>query len=320
MSLIEEIRLLTGIGGAELLRIAASAPVRYKVYSIPKRNGGLRIIAQPSRELKLLQRFLVDRVLSRYPVHESAAAYVSGKSIADNAMSHVNSSFVVKLDFQDYFHSILASDWRRFFAKNPGDIEQRFSGFLTNIFFWGQGGYQAKCLSIGAPSSPMLSNILMFEIDEKISEIARHGSVAYTRYADDITLSGETIDQVLKVEAELRKIVARSRSPKLAFNDVKRGVYTKGQRRMVTGLVLTPERKVSIGRGRKRMISALVHRYTLGALDADETAKLKGYLAFAVATEKTFVESMRTKYGTEVIDKILKTHIPKKSLKLQEST
>jgi len=56
----------------------------------------------------------------------------------------------------------------------------------------------------------------------------------------------------------------------IILNELKRGVYTKGQKRLVTGLVLTPENCVSIGRDRKRAISALIHKFTLGVLDINK--------------------------------------------------
>ena len=76
----------TGLPVTDLLAISHNAPRRYKVFSIPKRSGrGLRTIAQPARELKIVQRAILDRVLVELPVHSSAAAYRSGSSISANA-------------------------------------------------------------------------------------------------------------------------------------------------------------------------------------------------------------------------------------------
>lgn len=313
MSLMDEIMVMTGLGSSELLRILASAPARYKVYAIPKRKGGQRIIAQPSRELKLLQRFVIERLLNRYPVHPSAAAYVKDKNIRENADAHVRNRIVLKLDFQDFFPSIKVSDWRRFFLQNPLDVDVKDLNLLTHILFWGRGTNRPQCLSIGAPSSPILSNILLFTLDDQIHKLTATQHIAYTRYADDITLSASSYEALLPIEAEIRRIVARLKSPRLVFNDQKRGLYSKGQKRMVTGLILTPETKISIGRSRKRMISSLIHKYTLNALSIEQIGTVKGCLGFALANEPTFVESMRRKYGSEIVTRILRTHIPKRS-------
>jgi len=85
------------------MHIITSAPRRYKIYEIPKRNGGTRVIAQPARDLKILQRYLLDTKLHQFPVHPAATAYVQRKNIAFNASLHTESSFILKLDFQNFF-------------------------------------------------------------------------------------------------------------------------------------------------------------------------------------------------------------------------
>jgi RNA-directed DNA polymerase len=313
MSLLDEIMAATGLGSAELEHIIRTAPARYKAYPIPKRSGGSRIIAQPSREIKLLQRFVIQRVLSHYPVHSAAAAYVKGRNILDNAKEHVANRIILKLDFMNFFPSIILSDWRQLFMRSPNGLDARDYNVASRILFWGNGTTQPLCLSIGAPSSPMMSNILLFSLDTQIEVIAKDNDVSYTRYADDITLSGASYERVLAVEEGVRRAVAQLKSPKLAFNDEKRGLYSMGQRRMVTGLIITPEAKISLGRSRKRMMSSLIHKYTQNALSIEEIGKLKGFLGFAQAVEPSFVESMRKKYGRDTVQRIMRTHIPKRT-------
>jgi RNA-directed DNA polymerase len=100
MSLIHELITHVGLGGKDIVRIIESAPARYKVYNIPKRKGGQRTIAQPSRELKLIQRFIVDAKLD---VHKAAMAYVKRRNIMANATaSHQQMRAILKLDFADF--------------------------------------------------------------------------------------------------------------------------------------------------------------------------------------------------------------------------
>src|SRR5882724_8852090 len=106
MSLLDELTVSIGLAVPDLLRIIVTAPKRYKVYTIPKRNGGVRIIAQPSRELKVLQRFLLDRYLRKYPIHPAAMAYERGRNIFENAAQHIDNSVFLKLDFEAFFPSI----------------------------------------------------------------------------------------------------------------------------------------------------------------------------------------------------------------------
>lgn len=310
-SLLHELTLATGLPLPEIERIVATAPVRYKVYQIPKKRGGWRQIAHPAKELKLLQRVLLDRYLQRFPVHQAAMAYVRGRNIGDNAEFHSRQRLFLKLDFERFFTSIKAADWGKFLKKqadpvfDPNDVS-----FATQILFWGEGSMRPKCLSIGAPTSPILSNMLLYDLDVSLTYRAKQCGVLYTRYADDMTVSGPSIEQVLSFEKGLREEVANLRSPKLKFNDDKRGIYGRGQRRMVTGLVVTPHGQVSIGRERKRMISSLVHRFSLGQLDEIQTGLMKGMLGFAIANEPRFMDRLRMKYGDQIIDAALRVYIP----------
>src|SRR5258707_11483683 len=105
-ALVNSLALKTGLRQGDVRRIMASAPVRYKVYSIPNRNGGHRVIAQPAREVKLLQRALVLILLKDLPVHPCAKGYREHLSILDNALPHAGHRPILKMDLKDFFPSI----------------------------------------------------------------------------------------------------------------------------------------------------------------------------------------------------------------------
>lgn len=314
MNLLHAIALETGLGVPDVERIISTAPARYKQYPIPKRDGGFRLIAQPSRELKLLQRFLLDEWLSSLPVHPSATAYTKNKNIRENADRHKDNSAILKLDFRNFFPSIRASDWRQFCNKHPlpwdgdGDAQR-----VLKILFWGLTTTRPICLSIGAPTSPLISNVMMFDLDSDFDGEAKARNLVYTRYADDITVSGASIEDVILLEKHIRQSIGNCRSPKLKVNERKRGIYTTGQRRMVTGIILTPQRNISIGRQRKRTISALIHRFSLRQLDIEQIGYLKGMLGFAIANEPSVLNRARKKYGNAIVDQILHTQIPRRA-------
>ena len=103
--------------------LVRSAPHRYKTYPIPKRKAGeFRIIAQPAREVKALQYWVMHHVLSRFAVHPAATGYREGLNIADNALRHVKSRFLLKLDFKDFFPSIKAHDFRQYIEKRAPEL------------------------------------------------------------------------------------------------------------------------------------------------------------------------------------------------------
>jgi RNA-directed DNA polymerase len=241
-------------------------------------------------------------------VHPAATAYVKGRSIGENARRHSKNDVILKLDFEDFFPSIRVRDWTTYIQKYAPEWTND-GAILTRILFWGQGQPRPKCLSIGAPTSPLISNLVMYELDQIISREADEKALVYTRYADDITVSGSSIDSIIAFERFIRAAVKQSATPKLKINEKKRGVYTKGQRRMVTGLIITPEARVSIGRERKRQISALLHKFSLGLLDTERTGYLKGMMGFAIANEPDFVTRMRRKYGHGLIEAVLRVEI-----------
>jgi RNA-directed DNA polymerase len=312
MNLQDELSEHFGLDINDMARIISTAPARYKIYQIPKRRGGTRIIAQPSRDLKSIQRFIVQTKLSNLPVHQSATGYVKRKNILDNARAHQLNRVILKLDFENFFPSILVRDWSIFIKSRQSWCEflRPDSQLYAKLLFWGIGSTTPRCLSIGAPSSPILSNILLYDLDKKFSEEASKLKLVYTRYADDITVSGSSTEDIRAFEAAARKIVRSTKSPKLRFNEEKRGLYLRGRRRMVTGLVITPIGDISIGRQRKRLISSLIHRSRMSDSDAILLGRLKGLLGFCLANEPSFVSRMRAKYGNEILDRVLSFRIP----------
>jgi hypothetical protein len=308
MSLVSALAREAGISVRDIERIISNAPRRYKVYTIPKRNGGDRVIAQPAVEVKALQNLLIMRVFSGLPVHESAYAYVRGRSIRQNALRHSKSEWILKLDFESFFNSIRPVDLERVLlgSKNlkvdPTDFEA-----IYQLTFWGARTSLPVGLSVGAPSSPMLSNIIMYDFDKRAGEIAADLGITYTRYADDITASSiNSRSTLLKFERSLPALLAKSHL-KLRLNHDKRGLYGRGERRMVTGLIITPDGAVSIGRERKRRIRAMTHKVVLKEASELQIMQCKGMLAFALSAEPTFVRSLARVYGRDVIRSILRT-------------
>jgi hypothetical protein len=138
MSLIEELSEQFGLAINDIARIIWTAPARYKVYEIPKRRGGMRTIAQPSRDLKSIQRFIVETKLSSLPVHPSATGYIRHRNILDNAQVHQRNRIISKLDFKDFFPSILVRDWSRFVStKEAAASFREDSALYAKVLFWG---------------------------------------------------------------------------------------------------------------------------------------------------------------------------------------
>lgn len=291
---------------SEVVAIAVTGPKRYRVYEIDKRNGEKRQICQPSRELKAVQYVLIRNILKKLPVHNAATAYVPGGSIRDNATRHASGRALYKLDFRDFFPSIHAGDWVAYARKNLLLMSREDIRFTEYALFWGANSPRPECLSIGAPSSPYLSNALMFAFDETVTTACEEIGVTYTRYADDLTFSSKGHLDKAAVRAVIRKGIGAGYVPRLTLNEDKTVLISNGTQRRVTGLIIANTGQVSLGRIKKRGISAMVDHFRRGDLDGEQLAKLRGWLAFANDVEPDFVARLKSKYTPDLVDRIIR--------------
>ena len=290
-----------GLSIADAVLILSSAPRRYKSYYIPKRAGGLRLISQPAREVKALQYWFMASCQKRLKVHPAASAYRKGRGIRRNAAAHRDGNYILKMDFADFFPSIRAADIRAYLrALAPCLVDENDIEWIVRLVCFRSKEDAGLRLSIGAPSSPWLSNVLMFEFDRRVSKACVGTDVVYTRYADDVTFSSSAPDALRQTEERVRRIVAELETPKLIFNSKKTIMLSRRMQRRVTGLVISNEGAVSLGRARKRMIRAAVHHMARGLLNEEAKLRLRGLLAFAQDVEPEFVERLSKRFEARV--------------------
>lgn len=293
---------------ANLLYLVRSSPYRYKVYEVAKRkSNNKRVIAQPAREVKSLQYWVMKNILKSFPIHPAAMAYRRGKSIVNNARAHARNRFLLKLDFKDFFHSITGADFKSFLiGTSQTNLDQNEIDYLTRILFWKKEHGGKLILSIGAPSSPMLSNILMYEFDEAMRAYCVPRRIRYTRYADDLTFSTSIPSTLESVIPQVEMICKTLRFPRLTLNYEKTVHASKKGCRRVTGLVLSNDGTVSIGRERKRQLHAAVHHYISGKLAEEEISSLGGTLAFVRSVDPGFLKTLARRYGRANVNRLLK--------------
>lgn len=288
-------------------RYINTAPHRYKKYEIDKRNGaGKRKIAQPAKELKALQKLVYQQYLSQLPVHACCTAYKKDINIKDNAAAHVGGKYFLKLDFKDFFPSIKPKDLALHVDKYlPGKISEKDKNVLKKLFFYDPDRISGLCLSIGAPTSPILSNSILFDFDKTVSAMCAEKKVVYTRYADDLAFSTTRKGVLFELFPEIVNIAEGLEYPRLKVNEQKTVFLSRSGNVHITGLVLTNDSKVSLGRDKKRYVRALVHKYVTHAITPEDKAYLEGYLAFCFSVEPTFIKSLEAKYGNGPIHDLL---------------
>lgn len=277
---------------ADAARIIETAPRRYKVYRIPRKAVGERIIAHPARELKALQRSLIDLFDEMLPVSSAATAYEKGCSIKANAAAHANGDWIAKFDLRSFFNSIKEPVWVQFLQQ--AGIDNDRIELSRKIFFWLPRGENTACLSVGAPSSPFASNRFMNNYDQQILQFCNDNGFNYTRYADDITISGTGEIDFDNVHNWLKGVVEGPGVFNL--NENKSRFLRKGVRRTVTGVVVTNEGRLSIGRGRRRKLEARVHSYVVKQQEHDVDV-LRGQLAFLKLIDEDGFQRLKTRFG-----------------------
>lgn len=306
MSLIEQLSEDFPLSDRDLRRLIATAPLRYKVHMIEKRNGrGQREIAQPTSEIKTLQRWAIENYLSNLPVHRAASAYQSGKSIKDHAQAHAKNSYLLKLDFKDFFPSIRGIDFKKHINQYAPHLNEEVE-LLVRLLFWVGKPQGELRLSIGAPSSPAISNTIMFPFDQALDCFCAELDAKYTRYADDIAISTNQPHSLDKAFEFITSICRTMEYPRLVLNEKKTVFTSKKHNRRLTGLVLTNDGKVSLGRDKKRLIRSMAHHYLTRRLNDEEINKLRGLIAFAVSIEPHFIEAISRMMGSEAFANLTK--------------
>lgn len=303
MSIKDELLKSLPFVETELDLLIWSAPQRYKTYFIKKRHPGqYREVSQPTPEIKLLQRWLVERVLRKFPVHACAKAYKCGSGLIENVQPHSNHRFLLKIDFENFFPSIKAEHFFSF-STDAGETEED-SNLMCQVLFKRTKGMRSLNLAIGAPSSPHLSNILLYKLDSAISEAANKENITYTRYADDLSFSTSEPGMLTTFEKKIPDLINKNCEIPLRLNRQKTVHASKKNGRRITGLVITPQGTISIGLDRKKLLRAQIYRFSKGELSDDSTQSLKGYLAYLASVESDHLVRLARYYGTDIMHQL----------------
>lgn len=302
--LLERLERESGVKSERLCNLADTASKRYYIFEIDKRSGGRRQIAHPSRALKGVQRWLNARLLRKLPIHSAAMAYRKGISIRDNVIRHVGSQFTLRMDFKDFFPSFSEDGVKKFL------VDQVLAGNCQlethDVEFVGKIVSRYGQLTIGAPTSPMLTNAMMFDFDSKLQNYCEERAMIYTRYADDLFISATEPERLSLAKEFVLCNTQNFPYARLKINENKTAFLSRKYRRSITGLVLTPNDKISVGRHRKREIKALVYKYLNGTLEVEKLGYLKGLIAFVSDAEPEFRGALDRKYGQRAIMTIMR--------------
>ncbi|MCK9202451.1 MAG: retron St85 family RNA-directed DNA polymerase [Gallionella sp.] len=306
MNIIEHIQGDFSLSRHDVRVLLYTAAYRYKLHYIEKRHGrGRRLIAQPTAEIKILQRWAIEKYVDKLPIHKAATAYRVGASIKDHAAIHADNRYLLKLDFQDFFPSILGTHFLMHLRSHM-KISDEDADLLMRLLFRFDRENQEYVLSIGAPSSPVVSNTVMYDFDNTLTNYCRTHDIVYSRYADDLALSTSKPKVLNDAFVFIKRLCGDMPYPRLQLNDAKTVFTSKKHRRQLTGLILTNDGKPSLGREKKRLIRSMAHRFSLGELPEDQILHLRGLLAFAFSIEPLFCSSINRMIGDDSFQRLMK--------------
>jgi hypothetical protein len=255
-------------------RRASLGEQHYRYQLLAKRSGGWRLLEVPHPYLMALQRRILDDLLDRIPPHQSACGYTRERSVLDHARAHAGRSVVLKFDLQDFFAAVHASRVHAIFATlgYPGDVARELARLCTTATpepvlrrMHQEGGLtwtqmqrlRDPHLPQGAPTSAALSNLCAFRLDLRLDGLAFALGARYTRYADDIVLSGATHlrDVMPRIESWVGRIAIEEG---FALNHRKTRCMTAGRRQTVCNIVVNS--LPNLPRDEFDRLKAILHR------------------------------------------------------------
>ena len=260
-----------GISAKTLYAVSNNLSKHYRKAKLPKKNGGFRNLSVPDEVLKSIQKRIAEVLLIHMPVSRYAKAYRFGSSTLRNAKHHVGKQVVLKLDILHFFDSIRYSTVKD--KLFPEEIYAEPLRILLTMLC-----YHKDALPQGAPSSPAITNIILYEFDEQLGQWCREHGIAYTRYCDDMTFSGnfEPSEVIRYVRLELKKMG-------FLLNEQKTRIQRPGQQQTVTGIVVNEKLSIPADYRRKlrqelyycRKFGILEHMQKIGLEIPENTYRMQ---------------------------------------------
>lgn len=259
---------------------------KYGTFSIPKKSGGRREIVAPNEPLKTIQKNLASILSDDYEEIkleqkrqlQIAHGFLRQRNILTNADIHRNKRFVLNLDLENFFDSFHFGRVRGYFLKNRYFLlNEDIATLIAQI-----ACYEGK-LPQGAPSSPIITNLICSILDYRIWKIARKYHLDYTRYADDLSFSTNEKRFIEKRTDFLNDIITEIGQSGFALNTSKTHFELNSSRQMVTGIIVND--KLSVPREFYKSTRAMAnHLYRFGDfyIDGKEgtLAQLEGRFSF----------------------------------------
>ncbi len=243
--------------------------ISYWWHRINKKDGTFRHLHSPNPKVRTVQKLLHRKLFSKLRVHPCAFGFRRHYSTFAHANLHVGKSVVVRIDIKDFFHqtdSIRIYQFLRYLGWNHEAAEM-----IVQFCTW------KGCLPQGAPTSPILSNLVNYRMDARLAGLAKRSNATYSRYADDIIFSF-TEDDRRFIRGVIRRVARILNETGYRMNRSKLRVMRQHNRQIVTGLVVNE--KVQLPRKTRRWLRAVEHRLKNGLKATLTREQLTGWKAY----------------------------------------
>jgi retron-type reverse transcriptase len=260
--------------------------VHYHRYEIAKKTGGVRCISAPKPALKAAQAWVRQNILAKLEVEPCAHGFVPGRSIVSNAAPHAGKAVVVNLDLKEFFPSVTFRRVKGLFQKigysqhaatvlallctEPPRVAAELDG---KVYYVSLG---QRVLPQGACTSPAITNAICRRLDRRLTALAARHGYTFTRYADDLTFSGDTPKPVGRLLRSARSILE---TEGLTEHPRKTKVMRRSRRQEVTGL--TVNTRPTVPRKEIRALRAILHnaaKHGLASQNRDKHPDFAAYL------------------------------------------
>lgn len=232
----------------------------YVSFRIRKKSGGYRNIDSPKNDLKLVQIKLNKLFQLVYGERKAVHGFVLNRSIITNAKPHLSKRIVLNIDIKNFFPSINFGRCYGLLVKSPYELSKEIASIIAQLICY------RNTLPQGAPTSPIVSNMICAKLDSRLSRYLSRKQIEYTRYADDLTFSTDLdwIDE--PIIAKIKSIIVEEG---FEINNKKFRIQRKLSKQEVTGI--TVNEKLNVSRYYIRNIRALLHSWeTEGISKASE--------------------------------------------------
>ncbi|TDE06915.1 reverse transcriptase domain-containing protein [Flavobacterium sandaracinum] len=238
----------------------------YRDFEVAKKNGTKRLISEPLPSLKEIQIWILRSILYKVPISPFAKAYKPKVTLMENLRFHKKQPKVFTLDLENFFPSIRMETVQNVFLKLG--YSKIISKFLTRLCT------RDGTLPQGSPTSPYLSNLIFKQADAEIASYCKDYKIRYTRYADDMSFSGDFDENEL-----LQKVTETVEKMGLRINAKKTNLMTPNMRQTVTGIVVNQKPQV-IFKKRNELRQALYYIQKFGFEEHREYKEIdqKNYL------------------------------------------